>query len=156
MREDEIWDTTSVAFHVQALMSIFKPEEAHKILREAAAKEYEDERIDRTQVYVYLAQYYLGCGKYLEMIKVIDKVLMSLKKRARRLMVNCAQMLLKAGQKKRACEVCHEILHGKLFNLPESQEDFYYDGFAQYILGNIERAQYDFERSQSFDSFYSE
>lgn len=156
MQEDEIWDTTSVAFHVQALISISKPDEAHKILREAAAKEYEDKRLDRIQINVYLAQYYLGCGKHMEMTKVIDKVLMSPESRTRKLMVSCAKLLLKAGQKTRARKVCREILNGKLFNLPESQEDFYYDGFAQYILGNIERAQYDFERSQSFDSFYSE
>jgi hypothetical protein len=45
-------------------------------------------------------------------------------------------------------KVCEKVLDPKNSgDLPLSAEDFYYMGFANYLLGNAKLARYDYERS---------
>ena len=53
-------------------------------------------------------------------------------------------------------EVCKNMINESRIKLPVNHEDFYYDGFAWYLLGNYERAIYDYERSKEYDLYYSE
>jgi tetratricopeptide (TPR) repeat protein len=48
---------------------------------------------------------------------------------------------------KQASQMARMVLDVKQFPHPVSDDDYYSNGFAQWILGNKERANYDFERS---------
>jgi tetratricopeptide (TPR) repeat protein len=61
--------------------------------------------------------------------------------------VDAAQVHWTAGDRAAAAKTVEPILDGKSFPLPASVADFYYDGFANYLCGRIERAEYDFTRS---------
>jgi hypothetical protein len=50
---------------------------------------------------------------------------------------------------------CSRIL-GEMFPTPQTFEDFYYDGFANFILRKAERAQHDYERARRFSPHYSQ
>jgi len=45
---------------------------------------------------------------------------------------------------------------GGWFDNPESEEDYCYDGYANHLLGNEERARYDYDRSRGFSRYYGE
>lgn len=61
--------------------------------------------------------------------------------------------LWRSGHKETARVTAHEFLHA---GLPNGPEDFFRIGFANWILGQEERARYDFERSgQPESEFYS-
>ena len=52
--------------------------------------------------------------------------------------------------KKNKCEeLAVRVLDQKECRLPETNMDFFYDGFANWFLERYERADYDFERSKT-------
>jgi hypothetical protein len=52
--------------------------------------------------------------------------------------------------------VCRQVLDPKNFDgAPASTEDFYYTGFANYMLGHHELARYDYERSGRLFEYYA-
>ena len=72
-------------------------------------------------------------------------------------MVEYARILNAAGDKRMLRDVCEMVLSRKYFKNPRTNEDFYYDGFANYLLGNHERARYDYERCSGFiEKYYDE
>ncbi len=48
---------------------------------------------------------------------------------------------------RKARQIVRTVLDRDNFPLPQIPNDFYYDGFAQWMLGNRERSDYDFDRS---------
>ena len=71
------------------------------------------------------------------------------------MLVNYARALKKTGNTKFK-EICISVLNKGSAGNPETFEDYYWNGFANYLIGNIERANYDFDRSQNYDLYYSE
>jgi len=70
--------------------------------------------------------------------------------------VEKAQVLWALGRQREARAACAPVLDRRQFPLPASAPDFYYDGFAQWLTGERDRAEYDLERSgrppdQSYD-----
>ncbi len=58
-----------------------------------------------------------------------------------------AQMEMCRGRPARAETLVRPLLDRRQTPLPERADDFYYDGFANFICRRTDRAQYDFERS---------
>jgi hypothetical protein len=53
-------------------------------------------------------------------------------------------------------EVCTQVLDSMIFgDSPLTTHDFYYMGFANYLLGNYEFANYDYERSGGLFKYYN-
>ena len=52
-----------------------------------------------------------------------------------------------SGDRQSAKKLARSVLDRSQFGLPVSANDFFCDGFANWLLGNRERANYDFERS---------
>jgi Flp pilus assembly protein TadD len=61
--------------------------------------------------------------------------------------VDAAQLAWRLGDVAKARDVCAPLLNSQLVAPPQSANDFFLDGFAQWICGNVERANYDFQRS---------
>jgi len=61
--------------------------------------------------------------------------------------IDAAQVFWRAGDHARAKEIASSLLNPRVFPLPATPADFFYDGFANWLLGNYERADYDFARS---------
>ena len=80
---------------------------------------------------------------------------LDLEAKTRQCVVRYARILRKLGDEKRMRIECSKMLNG-MFPNPQTCEDFYYDGFAHFLLGNSERAHYDYERSRRFGSHYSQ
>ena len=61
--------------------------------------------------------------------------------------IDAAQVFLKTGDRDKAKEIVKSIFNRNVFKYASTENDFFYDGFANYLLENYERAEYDFERS---------
>ena len=57
--------------------------------------------------------------------------------------------LWRFGRSSEACDVATDILDSGTFELPQNKDEFYVDGLANWILGRLSRADYDFVRSGS-------
>jgi tetratricopeptide (TPR) repeat protein len=57
-----------------------------------------------------------------------------------------AAQILRARKQRQARQIAQEVLSAK-FGLPATAADFYYCGMANWFLDDIDRADYDFERS---------
>ena len=69
--------------------------------------------------------------------------------------IDAAQVFWCARDRAKVREMCLAVLDRRIFPLPATPEDFYLDGFAQWFLGNTDRAEYDFERSgQPASNYY--
>lgn len=68
--------------------------------------------------------------------------------RRRQYLTDYARMLGKLDERERALSICRQVLSESLARPPRTCEDFYYDGLANHLLGRVERANYDFERSR--------
>ncbi|MBN2103765.1 toll/interleukin-1 receptor domain-containing protein [bacterium] len=53
-------------------------------------------------------------------------------------------------------ELCKRVISDAGLSLPQTKKDFYFTGFANYLLDELERARYDFERSEAFDDYYNQ
>lgn len=61
--------------------------------------------------------------------------------------IDAAQAYWHAGDRGQAKKLCAPLLDPSEFPLPRTADDFFRDGFANYFLGDRDRADYDFERS---------
>ncbi len=98
------------------------------------------------QIIHHLATYYGYEGDEENAIRYFDKLVKDYPNN-RQFHMEAAQVLWQVGKKKKAKTLAAEVISGPRFGLPASAEDFYYDGFANWICGNVNRAEYDFERS---------
>jgi len=60
---------------------------------------------------------------------------------------DAAQAFWVAGDRGQACELALSVLDRSVMPLPSTENDFYIDGLANYIRGDLQRARCDFVRS---------
>lgn len=61
--------------------------------------------------------------------------------------MDLARVLKSLNRSERIAAVCQPIFSSGRFPLPQTANDFYLDGMANWLLGNRDRAEYDFTRS---------
>ncbi|MEO0082551.1 MAG: toll/interleukin-1 receptor domain-containing protein [candidate division WOR-3 bacterium] len=111
-------------------------------------------RLDDTILHHYLASFCLSIGEHEEGLRIFREVLCAPGRRTRQFMVEYARALTTLGRSREAGQVCRQVLSREFFRAPATAEDFFYDGFANYLLGHGERARYDYERSAGFCKVY--
>lgn len=94
----------------------------------------------------YLASACLGEGRVDE-ARQHARRLVALAPENRQYRLDLAQVLWRTGQRVSARRSAERALDLQSFPLPTGAQDFYVCGFANFILGRRERAEYDFERS---------
>lgn len=72
----------------------------------------------------------------------------------RQYVIDAAQVYYASGDIAKSKELANSLLAVGRTNLPTSSNDFFYDGFAQWFLGEFSRARYDFERSSMPEEAY--
>jgi tetratricopeptide (TPR) repeat protein len=102
-----------------------------------------------------LAELHLSLGNAKEARGIYERRMLSPETQTRKLLIGYARIVKKCNDEKRMTAICAKILKGSVFPSPRTCEDFYYDGYAHYLLGDLACAQSDYERSKRFDAFYS-
>ncbi|MCX6842182.1 MAG: tetratricopeptide repeat protein [candidate division WOR-3 bacterium] len=148
MRQQGIYDTTSLLYHCSALRDARRCDEAVLLLESEAEKRKD------TNVYHYLADLYLKTGKVPAALTLYERKLCPDPVRGRQFTIEFARVLYATAGKAKLREVCERVLDRRHFRNPATPEDFFYDGFANYLLGNLDRARYDYERSAGFCKTY--
>ncbi|MBN1576765.1 MAG: TIR domain-containing protein [Chitinispirillaceae bacterium] len=154
-RERNIHDTVSVIYAHLSCLKLGRRAEAETVLTSALHEGRSVSRVNVVPLYYYLAEQYFSADDLKKTLPIYEKHLLRPEAVTRRHIIRYAQILRRLGDKKRMRTQCIRMLGG-MFPSPKNCEDFYYDGFAQYLLGNTDRAQYDFERSRHFDSYYAQ
>lgn len=147
-------DAASAIYYCRALEACGQLNAAIAILRREA------ERQDDLNLYHHLADAYLRAGMSRESLHVYEDRLCRHGCWTRQYLVDYARILNAIGgvrNRVKMLEVCQKVLDPKNFcaSLPTA-EDFYYMGFANYLLGNHELAHYDYERSGRIFEYYDE
>lgn len=78
---------------------------------------------------------------------ILLKELIERHPQVRQYRIDAAQILWCRGYVEDARRICEPLLEPNVVPLPQSGNDFYLDGFANWFLGNFECAEYDFRRS---------
>ncbi|MCK4677385.1 MAG: tetratricopeptide repeat protein [Bacteroidales bacterium] len=151
----EMYDTTTVIFYYISLHELGFEKDALCFLEKQINNPGEKVRLNRMELYSQLADYYTKAESFIRAINIFENHLLKNDETNRRHMIRFARLLIHTENFGKAKIVCEQILTDKPFNLPKSNEDFYYDGFANYLLGRYERAKYDYERSGNYDTYYS-
>lgn len=68
--------------------------------------------------------------------------------RNRQYRIDCAQIHWGLNDRSAARRLAASLFDRSLFDRPATSDDFYLDGFANWMLGDESRAEYDFERSR--------
>jgi tetratricopeptide (TPR) repeat protein len=145
-----IHDETTVIYYYFCLRELGKYNEALNFLKK------ESETRDEEILYHYLALYYVQLKKINESLVIYEKKLCDFKYRTRRYFVEYARLLKYNKNREKMITTCELVLDHIHFDNPQKPEDYYYDGFANYLLGRDERAKYDFERSGNLFQYYDE
>lgn len=148
-------DDAAAIYYARALESCGRALEAIALLRREAT------RLDDLNLYHHLAAAYLKAGMIREGLRVYEDRLCRPGCRTRQYLVEHARVLRTVGgimNLEKMREVCRQVLDPKSCgDSPLAAQDFYYMGFANYLLGNYPLARYDYERSgrlfQYYDSF---
>lgn len=145
-------DVASVIYYSRALEACGHREAAMALLRREASRQ------GNLNLYHHLADKYLKAGRINEGLRVYQNQLCGPGCRTRKYLVEYAYVLYAVGgvtNVVRAREACEQVLDSENFGAsPLTTEDFYYTGFANYLLGNHERARYDYERSGGLLEYY--
>jgi len=104
--------------------------------------------------YHYLGSYYYKIGEINKSIAIYENVLCSPQNMKRQYSTEFARILFQTGNDRKGRDLCMDIIKNKPFGNPSSYEDFFYDGFVNYLIGRYERAEYDYERSGGFSTNY--
>jgi tetratricopeptide (TPR) repeat protein len=152
-RSTGLHSTTTVLYAHRSWLKLERPGEAEMVLIRAIDECGSNSNLDCSELNFQLAEFYLSIDQVGKMLTIYEKVLTAPEKVTRKFAVRYARILRELGDEKRTRTECLQMLGGR-FPLPSTYEDFYYDGFANYLLGNSERARYDFERSRQFDTWY--
>jgi len=95
---------------------------------------------------IHLGTLYFREGNLQKARQRFERLLVDFPRR-RQYMIDAAQVRWATGDYDGAKALAQLILDRTYFGLPVSSNDFFCDGFAQWLLGHYERADYDFERS---------
>jgi tetratricopeptide (TPR) repeat protein len=153
MHQNSLYDSSTILFYHLCLLRSNNDDKAGTILLKACQET--NSRLDKLILNHYLSDFYLKRGEINKAVSIYENYLVCDKNRTRQLFIKYARIFKHLKNNNKVKSICRELLYGKLFPLPVTREDFYYDGFAQYLLENEERASYDFERSDNFDLYYS-
>jgi Tetratricopeptide repeat. len=148
-------DAASAIYYYRALTGSGRVDEGIRLLR-AEAK-----RLDNINLYHHLADACWKIGREAEALEVYKSKLCRPNNWTRQYLIEYARILKVVGNgkdKKKMRELCKQVLDQANFpNANLTQEDFYYMGFANYLLGNHECARYDYDRSSRyFNKYYDE
>lgn len=145
-------DAASAIYYYQALKACGRMDDAIGVLRGEAARQ------EDLNLYHHLADAYLKANMLRQCLRVYEDRLCRPDCRTRKYLVEYAYILNAVGgaiNAVRMREVCEQVLDPKNFdNSLLTTEDFYYLGFAHYLLGNHELARYDYERSGRLFTYY--
>lgn len=121
-----------------------------KILLDAIDRSKNDDRLDTRKLYGYLAEHHTSVSKYSRSIDIYEKWIVN-NNPDKRERLHYAFNLKNHGDSKYKA-ICNDVLN----QLPETKKDFYWSGFANYLLGREEIAKYEYIRSGSFDIYYDQ
>jgi hypothetical protein len=121
-----------------------------KILLDAIKRFKSDNRLDTRKLYAYLAEHYTSVSDYSRSIEIYEKWIVN-NNPDKRERLHYALNLKSNGNSKYTA-ICNDVLN----QLPKTRKDFYWTGFANYLLGHEEIAKYEYERSGSFDIYYDQ
>lgn len=150
MAERQELDAAAVIYYYRALESCGRRGEALRLLRREAG------RRDDINIHHHLADAYLKADMVYEALCVYEDKL-SRPGCPRKYLVEHARILKAIGgaeNRAKVVDICSEVL-GRA-DAPLTAEDFYYAGFANYLLGDYSRARYDYERSGRFYGYYDQ
>lgn len=133
-------ETATVLHVAQRLAERNLPQAVHLLER------YYRTRTDDVDL-VHSLMMYCGFAGDTAQAYVLAQQLITLAPGVRQYRMDAAQIAWAAQQYGRAHKFVRPLLDRAQFKLPVSCDDFYCDGFANWILGNRDRAEYDFERS---------
>ncbi len=154
----DLGNIVSVSYLLNSLLRMGERRKALEIIKCIAFKKCNNEEVDQLLMVSYLIDYCVECENICiskKISKKIKKFIYNKTNISRLFILRYALLCKKNGDEKEVQRICQSLLSGGLFCLPKSEEDFYYDGLAHYLLGNSERAQYDYERSHQFGLPYS-
>jgi tetratricopeptide (TPR) repeat protein len=155
IRQQGLHDTTSVIYAHLCLKELDELAEAQTLLTSAIRESKTNLKLNISDLYHQLAEFSLFLNEPRKAAAIYEKHLLGPEENRRQRVVSYARILRKLGDEKRMKIECSKMLNG-MFPNPQTCEDFYYDGFAHFLLGNAERSQYDFERSRRFGLYYSQ
>lgn len=150
---DDLHGTTTVIQAHLAWLKLERNNEAETVLTDAIHESKSNKRLRQPELYYHLAEFYLKTERVGKTLTVYERHLCKPTIVTRRFAIRYARILKQLGDEKRTLTECRQVLGGE-FPPPRSCADYYYDGFANYLLGNMERAKYDFERSRQFSVWY--
>jgi tetratricopeptide (TPR) repeat protein len=149
--EDKIWVTAHITYFYMTAVYLNKPNPSDILIR-AIDRPDPEKKLDKQFLYGYLAEHYSSQNKPFKSIGIYEKWLIN-DNPTKRTLLFYAIALRNAGRPNYK-DVCKKILNSEEFGLPSTPEDFYWNGFANYLLENSSRAHYDFERSNHFQPWY--
>jgi tetratricopeptide (TPR) repeat protein len=149
--EAKLPNAVSVFYFYTISKYLGKPE-PEKIYERAISR-FDRNKSEIKELYGFLSDHYYQENKLNKSILIYRNHMMT-GTPGRKILASYAR-LLKASGSIEYKDVCSEILDYDLNGYPETAEDYYWDGYANFLLGNPERAQYDFERSFHFDVYYN-
>ena len=130
--------------------------EALRTLHDAIDEADGNNRLNKTILRISLAEAFERFGMTNEATQVYRNFLVDGSERTRNTIIAFAKFLQRNGHQDEAEKICRRMLSAQQFPNPVREEDFYLDGYANYILGNVERARYDYERSGKRQPYYDE
>lgn len=149
---DEL-DENSAIFYALALKDNGEFENAVDVLFYAA------NRIKSTNLYHYLADTFWAAGESILALAVFEDflcVITTPSDYARQLLVEYARMLrtIDGNDSAKARQACERAVDLTLLPPTQSKADYFFIGFAQYLLGNKEAAKFFFDNSSGFSTEY--
>ena len=153
LRWDDL-DETSALYYSMALRETGSEEKAIDILNFAANK------LKTANIYHHLADIFLGVGYVHEAILIYENFLCNPENPnwwCRQFFIEYARILTYIDQvanHSKICEACEKVLDLGLFKPPQSKEDYFYLGYANYLLGKDDLAEYEYQRSAGFCEMY--
>lgn len=160
--EDNL-DEAAAMYYSLVLGALGKDSEAVKILELYIADKLETaDKLKIADLYYYLTGAYFKIDAVDKGLRVYKDVLCNPHPDYRdywsREFFICYALTLKALDNEKYIKeihsICENVLDRKFFPSPVTREEYYYTGFANYLLGRNERAKYDYERSEDFCGGY--
>ncbi|HZI20622.1 MAG TPA: tetratricopeptide repeat protein [Pyrinomonadaceae bacterium] len=156
-------DDASAIYLAQALGQCGRDDEAVEVLAAAAARLDDPDLTPNpgTNLYHHLAYSYLDAGYVEECLGVYEDKLCRPDRWTRQYLVEYARILNARGGRRdeaRMRDACAKALDpGHFPHADLKAEDFFYMGFANFLLGRHQLARYDYERSAGFcDKYYDD
>lgn len=150
MADRQELDEAAVIYYYRALESCGRRDKALWLLNHEAARRGD------MNIYHHLADAYLKADMVYEALRVYKDKL-SYHGCPRKYLIEHARILKSVGgaeNRAKAGKLCGEVL-GRA-DAPLTAEDFYYAGFANYLLGDYSCARYDYERSGRLYEYYDQ